>query len=135
MNRPPLPVRFEVGDTAYQLMYIPGLPADADPRYAVPPATNLMRALDGRTQPVSVPGVGRRFMSWGIMEQPAKPGTAIPPRRFLFLRISETPVPLEVLNPQDMVCYAMQPLHPVSADPIQSIIDALFGTAAVEKQA
>ena len=38
MSKPPLKTSFEHAGIAYHLMYIPGLPASADPRYAVPPA-------------------------------------------------------------------------------------------------
>lgn len=126
----PLPVKFTSGNMVYQLIYIPGLSAEADPRYAVPPATSKMLAVTGGTKDVVIPGQGKRALSWGIMEQPSMPGSVQPSRRYLFLYFSKTgqAIPLNLLDPQqDMICYAMQPVSPAAADPIQALVDDLFG--------
>lgn len=129
-SKTPLPVKFTSGNMVYQLIYIPGLSAEGDPRYAVPPATSKMLAVTGGTKEVLVPGQGKKALSWGIMEQPSMPGSVQPGRRYLFLYFSRNgqPVPLNLLDPQqDMICYAMSPVTPAAADPIQALVDDLFG--------
>ena len=45
MSKLPLPARFHDETMSYSLVYIPGLPADADPRYSVEPNTLTMRPI------------------------------------------------------------------------------------------
>ena len=128
MNKPPLPQRFEFGDIGYELIYIPGLPAGTDIRYSVPPATDSMRDVNAGVQPVTA-GDEKRFCAWRIRELPSVPGFSATPRMFLFLNVGKAPMDPMRVNLQNMVCYAMQPLHPVNQNPIQSIIDILLGVS------
>ena len=127
MSKTPLPTRIESGDLVYQLIYIPGLPAGSDARYCVPPPAADWRAISGGMRTVQVPGEGERYLGWTVMQQPPMPGSAIPPRNYLFLFIRSMPFVQQQMDPsRNMICYAMQPKES-QADPIQAFVNALFG--------
>lgn len=130
----PLPARFSDDAMSYSLVYIPGLPAEADPRYSVEPNTLTMRPIGRSVQPVNITGKGKMMFTWVMMEQPAKPGTTTPARKYLFFRLSDKPIPLDLLRPGDMICYAATPLH-ITTDPAQCFVDSLFGQVSAEAQA
>ncbi|WP_148399576.1 hypothetical protein [Bilophila wadsworthia] len=74
------------------------------------------------------------IFTWVLMEQPAKPGTTTPARQYLFFRLSDKPIPLDLLKPGDMICYAATPKH-VTTDPAQCFVDSLFGQVSADAQA
>ena len=134
-SKPPLKEQFELANIIYRLMYIPGLPADADPHYAVAPSTENMRTMQAGAKEVDVPQVGKRYMAWRIEELPLVPGFTSAPRLFLFLRMAQSPINPRLLDLRGMVCYAMQPAQPMGTDPIQAITDILFGKPQAENAA
>ena len=134
MSKLPLPARFHDETMSYSLVYIPGLPADADPRYSVEPNTLTMRPIGRNVQQVNIEGKGKMAFTWVMMEQPAKPGTTVPARQYLFFRLSDKPIPIDLLRPGDMVCYAASPLRSTT-DPAQCFVDSLFGQVSTEAQA
>lgn len=131
MNKTPLPVRVESGDMIYQLIYIPGLPATADPRYCVPPPAKDWHPISGGMREVDVPNGGKQYLGWIVMQQPSIMGTATPPRNYLFLYLRKLPFVQQAMDPQtNMICYAMTPRE-TQADPIQSFVNRLFGAPVV----
>ena len=92
-NKLPLPARFSDDAMSYSLVYIPGLPADTDPRYSVEPNVTSMRPIGRNVQSVNITGKGKMIFTWVLMEQPAKPGTTTPARQYLFFRLSDKPIP------------------------------------------
>ena len=133
-NKLPLPARFSDDAMSYSLVYIPGLPADTDPRYSVEPNVTSMRPIGRNVQSVNITGKGKMIFTWVLMEQPAKPGTTTPARQYLFFRLSDKPIPLDLLKPGDMICYAATPKH-VTTDPAQCFVDSLFGQVSADAQA
>jgi hypothetical protein len=83
---------------------------------------------------VNITGKGKMIFTWVLMEQPAKPGTTTPARQYLFFRLSDKPIPLDLLKPGDMICYAATPKH-VTTDPAQCFVDSLFGQVSADAQA
>lgn len=132
MSKLPLPVSFSEGMFKYDLIYIPALPADADPRYAMEPNTATMRAVSANSREVTVPNVGKQMLTWVLMEQPARPGSAVPARLYRFFRLSKNRIPIELLRPGDCICYALTPLH-MQNDPEQAFVNCLFGYNAEPK--
>ncbi len=126
MSKLPLPATFSDGVFKYDLVYIPGLPQDADPRYAVEPNTSTMRAVSANSRLITVPNVGKQTLTWVLMEQPARPGSAVPARLYRFFRLSKTPIPIDLLRPGDCICYAVTPMRSAS-DPEQEFVNQLFG--------
>ena len=57
-NKLPLPARFSDDAMSYSLVYIPGLPADTDPRYSVEPNVTSMRPIGRNVQSVNITGKG-----------------------------------------------------------------------------
>lgn len=125
MSKPPLKTSFEYAGIAYHLMYIPGLPASADPRYAVPPAMEAARLLLCDCTEVQTPQ-GAMHVAWRIDELPSHGFTAVP-RRFLFLQVLSHRVDASAIPRASMVCYAMQPVQGSDVNPIQSIVNILLG--------
>lgn len=126
MSKLPLPVSFSDGVFKYDLIYIPGLPQDADPRYAIEPNVSTMRAVSANARLITVPNVGKQTLTWVLMEQPARPGSAVPARLYRFFRLSKNPIPIDLLRPGDCICYAVTPMH-AQSDPEQEFVNKLFG--------
>lgn len=125
MSKPPLRTSFEYAGIEYRLMYIPGLPASADPRYAVPPAMDAARLLLCDCTEVQTPQ-GKMYVAWRMDELPSHGFTAVP-RRFLFLQVLGHQVDASAIPRASMVCYAMRPMQDPDANPIQSIVNILLG--------
>lgn len=134
MNKLPLPARFSDGVVDYSLVYIPNLPADADPRYGMEPNVSRMHCIARNSQQVTVSDKGKMVFSYVVMQQPPIPGTTTPARQYLFFRLSDRPIPFDLLQPGNMICYAATPKHQ-STDPAQGFVDSLFGTVAEESRA
>lgn len=132
MSKLPLPARFEDDTTIYSLIYIPGLPADAEARYTMRPNTNGMVPLGGNVEPVAV-NKKKKFMSWLMMQEPAQHGKTVPPRNFLFFQLNDNPVPLQAVLTHEMVCYAATPKR-MPQNPAQSFLDAMFGQVSAEAE-
>lgn len=130
----PLPAQFSDGMFDYSLVYFPGLPAGSDPRYSVEPNVGRMTPTGRNAQQVNVAGKGRMILSWVMMQLPPVPGTTQPARNYLFFRLSEKPIPFELLHPGNMICYAAVPKHIVE-NPAQGFVDGLFGMAINETEA
>jgi hypothetical protein len=134
MNKLPLPAQFSDGMIDYSLVYFPGLPAGADPRYSVEPNVGRMTPVGRNVQQVEVAGKGMMILSWVMMQQPPVAGTTQPARNYLFFRLSEKPIPFELLHPGNMICYAATPKHALD-NPAQGFIDSLFGRTINEAEA
>lgn len=139
MNKLPLPVRISDDALDYSLVYIPNLPANADPRYSVEPNTDRMHPIWRHSKIVDAKEMGKMVFSCIIMQQLALPGTTTPARQYLFFQFSKKPDPRFLdntapLNLQNMICYAIVPKNAVD-DPIQRFVDLLLGTAAVDAKA
>jgi len=124
--KPPLKTSFEYSGIAYHLMYIPGLPASADPRYAVPPAMEGANLLLCDCTEVTVPQ-GKMYVAWRMDELPFVRGFSAVPRRFLSLQVLDHSVDAANIPLRAMVCYAMQPVQGSDVNPIQSIVNILLG--------
>lgn len=133
MSKLPLPASFSDNMFKYDLIYIPGLPPDADPRYAMEPNASTMRAISANSRAITVPNVGKQHLTWVLMEQPARPGSAVPARLYRFFRISKMPIPMDLLRPADCICYALTPLQR-QTDPEQEFVNKLFGYAPEPQQ-
>lgn len=132
-NKLPLPAQFTDGMFEYSLVYFPGLPADADPRYSVEPNVSRMTCTGRNLQQVEVARKGKMILSWVMMQQPPVPGTTQPARNYLFFRLSEKPIPFELLHPGNMICYAAMPKNFVD-NPAQGFINSLFGQTTVDAE-
>lgn len=133
-NKLPLPAQFSDGMIDYSLVYFPGLPATADPRYSVEPNVSRMTCTGRNMQQVDVAGKGKMILSWVMMQQPPVAGTTQPARNYLFFRLSEKPIPFELLHPGNMICYAAVPKNIVD-NPAQGFINSLFGQTTVDAEA
>jgi len=129
MSKLSLPARFSDGVMDYALIYMPNLPANADPRYSMEPNVSRMQCVGRGSQPVEVRGKGRMIFSYVFMHQPPIPGTTTPARQYLFFRLSDRPIAYDLLQPGNMVCYAATPKNQTT-DPAQGFVDSLFGTVA-----
>lgn len=134
MSKLPLPARFEDDNTIYSLVYFPGLPADADARYAMRPNVIGMHALGGSDEEVVQLGGKKKHMTWVMMQDPAQHGKTIPARNFLFFQFADHPLPLRTILPHEMICYAATPKR-MPQNPAQSFLDAMFGQVSVEAEA
>lgn len=132
MSKLPLPASFSDGVLDYSLVYFPGLPADSDPRYSLEPPIQHMTCLWRGAHTVEIAGRGKMHFSGVLMQQPPMAGTTQPSRQFLFFRLGETPMPLDLLQPSNMICYAVMPRYQMN-DPIQGFVNSLFGQAAVSQ--
>lgn len=130
----PLPTQFSDGMIDYSLVYFPGLPATADPRYSVEPNVSRMTCTGRNLQQVEVAGKGKMILSWVMMQLPPVAGTTQPARNYLFFRLSEKPIPFELLHPGNMICYAAVPKNMVD-NPAQGFVNSLFGQTMAEAEA
>lgn len=127
----PLPIQFSDGVVDYSLVYFPNLPAGADARYSVEPNTSRMMCVGRNIQHVDVAGRGKMFFLWVMMQLPPVTGTTQPARNYLFFRLSDKPIPFDLLTPGNMICYAVTPKNVVD-NPAQGFVNNLFGQAARE---
>ena len=125
MSKPPLKSSFEYANMTYELLYIPGLPADAEARYAVPPSEDGLIDGPSGAELVEIPNVGKRYAIWKMKAMPT--GFTSSPRTFLFLMVSPVQHDPRAIPARSMVCYSMRPTHAQQGSPLQGIMDILFG--------
>lgn len=126
MSKPPLKSSFEYASMTYELLYIPGLPADAEARYAVPPSEDGLIDGPSGAELVEIPNVGKRYAIWKMKAMP-NIGFNSSPRMFLFLMVSPVQHDPRAIPARSMVCYSMRPTHAQNGSPLQGIMDILFG--------
>lgn len=114
-----LPRRIEMRDAIYTLAYVPGTDEYIEPNFqAMQPAAAdcTLVTLGGQ----------RKWMSWVMMDAPARIGSATPPRRFLLFRLYDQPMrPMPEMFP-DMIAYMMSPIEQ-GGSPAQLFLNALVG--------
>lgn len=126
MSKPPLKSSFEYASMTYELLYIPGLPADAEARYAVPPSEDGLIDGPSGAELVEIPNVGKRYAVWKMKAMP-NIGFNTSPRMFLYLMVSPVQHDPRAIPARSMVCYSMRPTHAQQGSPLQGIMDILFG--------
>ena len=126
MSKPPLKSSFEYASMTYELLYVPGLPADAEARYAVPPSEDGMVDGPSGSELVEIPNVGKRYALWKMKAVPNM-GFKSSPRMLLFLMVSPVRQDPRPIPTRSMVCYSMRPTHAQHENPLPGIIDILFG--------
>lgn len=122
-----LPRRIEMRDAVYSLAYVPGEENYIEPNFAAMQPTAADCTL------VSMGGQ-KKWMTWVMMDAPARPGTATPPRRFLLFRLYDQPIQPMPAMFSDMIAYVCSPIEQ-GASPAQQFLNALVGRCEEEQAA
>lgn len=119
-----LPHKIDMPDAIYTLVYIPSDENYVEPNYSImQPAAADCTLVDF--------GGHKKWMSWAVMDAPARAGSATPPRRFLLFRLYDQPIkPIPAMFP-DMIVYMCLPREQ-GKSPAQQFLDALVGKQAEE---
>lgn len=114
-----LPRKIEMRDAIYTLVFVPGSPDYMEPNFSA------MQPAAADCSLVTLGGV-QKWMSWVMMDAPARIGSATPPRRFLLFRLYDQPIPPSPAMFPDMIAYMMSPIEQGSS-PAQAFLNALVG--------
>ena len=119
MEKITLPRRIEMRDAIYNLAYVPGSNDYMEPNFQAmqPAAADCTLVTLGGAQ---------KWMSWVIMDAPARVGSATPPRRFLLFRLYDSPITPNPAMFPDMIAYMLVPVEQGSS-PAQAFLNALIG--------
>lgn len=120
-----LPRRIQTHDAIYQLAYVPGMDY-MEPNYAA------MRPQAADCTEVNLMGK-KQWMSWVLMDAPARIGSATPPKRYLLFRLYPSPIPPNPAMFSDMIAYAAHPIDS-GLSPAQAFLNALVGQREQELQ-
>lgn len=120
-----LPRRIQTTDAVYQLAYVPGLDY-MEPNYSA------MRPRAADCTMVNLMGK-KQWMTWVLMDAPARIGSATPPKQYLLFRLYQTPITPNPAMFSDMIAYAAHPIDP-GLSPAQAFLNALVGQREHELQ-
>lgn len=121
MNKLTLPRTVSMPDAKYTLVYVPDSPDFIQPDFTG------MRVNAADCTEVDLPSVGRRFMTWAVLEQPAKIGASMPPRHYFALRIYTAYTGINMCPLSGMVIYTITP-NDAGASLAQKFVNAWLGS-------